>query len=557
VETKPKRPPNIVLILSDDMGYSDLGCFGGEISTPQLDTLAYNGLRFTQFYNTARCCPTRASLLTGLYPHQAGVGHMMDDRGHDGYRGALNNRCVTIAEVLKPAGYRTYALGKWHVSRHTSPDGDKSNWPLQRGFEKYYGTITGAVNFFDPCLLCRQNTYVTPWTDPEYKPESYYFTDAISDNAVAFLDQHQQESPDKPFFMYVAYTAAHWPMHARDSDIVKYQSFYGDGYDIVRRARFERMKTLGLVSESWSFPATPGDWEQQPHKAWESRCMQVYAAMVDSMDQGIARIVRKLLEQRQLDNTLILYLQDNGGCAEEVGREAMPADSPQKYPTIANDVILKEIRPIQTRAGLPVRKGPQVMPGPEDTYIAYGRNWANVSNTPFREFKHWVHEGGISTPLIAHWPAGIPAQRNGQLEKQPGHLVDILATCVAVSGADYPQERDGQAIYPRQGVSLLPAFQGQQLARTEPLFWEHEGNRALREGDWKIVAKEGQAWELYNLATDRTEQQNLAESEPARLEALAMRWEIMAKERNVLPLGTWKGKGQGTAGARKQRSSSR
>ena len=304
--------PNIIVILSDDMGFSDLGCYGGEIQTPHLDALAAGGIRFTQFYNTARCCPTRASLLTGLYPHQAGVGHMTGDNGYEGYRGNLNDRCVTIAEALRPAGYRTYMCGKWHVTRNDGPRADNSSWPVQRGFDCFYGTITGAGSFYDPTTLCRQNTFITPENDTEYKPERFYYTDAISDNAVRYLQQHAHESPDKPFFLYLAYTAAHWPMHALEKDIAKYKGRYDQGYEVVRAARFARMKTLGLIPPSAELSAGAAEWGSVENKAWEARCMEVYAAMVDCMDQGIGRVVAQLKQDGRLDNTLILFLQDNG-----------------------------------------------------------------------------------------------------------------------------------------------------------------------------------------------------------------------------------------------------
>jgi arylsulfatase A-like enzyme len=535
--------PNILLILIDDVGYSDLGCFGSTIHTPNVDSLAKEGVAFTQFYNTARCCPTRASLLTGLYSHQAGVGHMTwADNGYDGYRGLLNNRCATIAEVLKGGGYRTYMAGKWHVTSADKVDSDRAQWPVQRGFEKFYGTIKGSGSFFDPISLCRQNTFITPENDPKYQPKQFYYTDAISDNAVQFLQQHQQESPDKPFFMYVAYTAAHWPMQALDKDIATYKGKFDAGYEPERQARIQRLKKLGLMDSNWDPAPTVGDWNAVKNKQVEARCMEVYAAMLDNMDQGVGRIVAELKKQDRFDNTLIFFLQDNGGCAEDTGRKPVKKASEKSFRPMKPDELQMIAQPHQTRGGRPVRKGPGVMPGGPDTFVAYGQNWANVSNTPFREYKHWVHEGGISTPLIVHWPNGIPKERNGKLEKQPGHLIDIMATCVEVSGAKYPTELKGSRIKPMEGVSLLPAFDGKPLARREPLFWEHESNRAVRDGKWKLVAKADQPWELYDLEKDRTEMHDLTATNPDEAKVLAAKWNAWAARCDVLPLGAWKGK---------------
>ncbi|MEI7730347.1 MAG: arylsulfatase [Verrucomicrobiota bacterium] len=529
--------PNFIVILSDDMGYSDLGCYGSEIQTPNLDQLAAGGVRFTQFYNTARCCPTRASLLTGLYPHQAGVGHMIEDKGLEGYQGQLNQKCRTIAEVLRPAHYRTYAVGKWHVSLNLKGDGPKYNWPLQRGFDRYYGTITGAGSYFDPGTLVRDNTPVSALSDPDYRPALFYYTDAITDHAVRFITEHQRDHASEPFFLYVAYTAAHWPLHAKNSDIAKYKGRYDGGYTPIRQARFERAKQLGLIQPTWDLSPQAGDWEAATNQAWEARCMEVYAAMIDSMDQGIGRIVATLRKQGQLENTLVVFLQDNGGCAETIGRNAGPKrpDKPT-LPVIPPEAIRLDVRPTQTRAGMPMLRGPENMPGPEDTFIAYGKAWANVSNTPFREYKHWVHEGGISTPLIAHWPRGIATALTNKLVHTPAHLVDIMATCVDLAQADYPAEVAGQKVRPMEGVSLRPLLEDKPLVRPNPLYWEHEGNRAIRIGAWKLVAK-GPAgkWELYDMNADRTEMHDLAAEQPERVRELMAQWEAWAKRAQVLP----------------------
>ncbi|HEY3321478.1 MAG TPA: arylsulfatase [Planctomycetota bacterium] len=492
--------PNIIVILCDDMGYSDIGCYGGEIGTPNLDKLAAGGLRFTQFYNTARCCPTRASLLTGLYPHQAAVGHMIENKHLDGYCGDLSRKAVTMAEVLKPAGYGTYCVGKWHV---TPPNPDKNhNWPLQRGFDRYYGIIAGAANYFDPITLTRDNKRLKASEDTEYKPQQYYFTDAISDHAVRFIEDHSKQKAGQPLFMYVAYTAAHWPLHAPADEIAQFKGKYDGGYDPIRAGRFERMKNMGLIDPKWDLSPQDGNWESVKRKDWEARCMEVYAAQVRRMDTGVGKIVGALTKNSMLDNTLIFFLQDNGACAEPVGRAKKNGAEPP-------------------------------MPGSTDTWIAYGQPWANVSNTPFRYYKHFVHEGGISTPLIAHWPAKI--KRTGQLEAQPGHLIDIMSTCVDVAGAKYPEEFSGEKIQPMEGRSLVPAFDGKAIER-EAIFWEHEGNRALRVGKMKLVAKGPQGpWELYDMEKDRTEMHDLAAAQPEKVKELTALWEKWATRTKATP----------------------
>lgn len=528
----PTDGPNIVIILTDDMGYSDLGCYGSEIATPNLDALAANGVRFTQFYNTGRCCPTRASLLTGLYPHQAGVGHMMEPRPHPGYQGDLNQNCVTIADVLREAGYGTYMCGKWHLTpapkRGEKPD--KHNWPLQRGFDHFYGTIMGGGSYFDPATLTRDNKLIVP---DDF--DDYYYTDAIADNAVKFIEERD---PSRPFFLYVAFTAAHWPLHAKPEDIAKYQGKYDAGWDELRQRRFERMQKLGLLDSSAELSPNVQDWETIEDKEWYADRMEVYAAMIDCMDQGVGRIIGALRDQKQLDNTLVLYLQDNGGCQEELQALKEPKTEVDLFPNAKPlGPRMKQFRltPVYTRDGKPIRLGRGVTPGPADTYGTYGIEWANASNTPFREYKHFVHEGGISTPLIAHWPNGI--ERRGEFERQPGHLIDLMATCVDVAGAEYPEKRGEQLIQPREGVSLCPAFAGKPLARTAPIFWEHESNRAIRDGDWKLVSKGKKGeWELYNISTGRSELHDLAEKHPEKVAELAAAWQGWAERANVLPL---------------------
>ena len=533
--------PNIVLIMADDMGYTDIGCYGSEIETPVLDRLAGNGLRFTQFYNTSRCCPTRASLLTGLYSHQAGIGLMTGDRGYEAYRGDLNRRCVTLAESLGLAGYQNYMSGKWHVTRHTGPKADQSNWPLQRGFDRFYGTITGAGSFFDPATLCRGNQYITPVNDPEYQPESFYYTDAISDNAANFVSDHLKQRSDDPFFLYVAYTSAHWPMHAPQEEIEKYQGVYDNGYEPIRKRRYEKAIQEGVLDKRWAMSDGAVSWEGFKHKEWDIRCMEVYAAMVDRMDQGIGRIIDVLKKNGELDNTLVIYLQDNGGCAEGYGR-ASNADKKERFdfkPFGPDDLQTKIWPPMQTRDGRWVRTGPETMPGGEDTFVAYGVGWANASNTPFRGYKHDGYEGGISTPFVVHWPAGIPQPRRGELVHDPTHLIDVMPTLLQVAQGDYPREFAGHEIQPMEGKSLVPAFSGDGIQRSSPVGFEHHGNLALRDGRWKIVSAyrrdQPTRWELFDMDADRTELNDLADKHPEKLKEMVGKWQAWADRVGVQP----------------------
>lgn len=531
------KRPNIIVIMSDDMGYSDIGCYGSEISTPNLDSLAANGLRYTHFYNTGRCCPTRASLLTGLYAHQAGIGQMTNDGGQPGYQGDLSRNAVTMAEVMKTAGYSTYMAGKWHVTNKLTPksESDKYNWPMQRGFDKFYGTIIGAGSFFDPWTLTRGNKPITPENDPEYKPEQYYYTDAISDNAVKFIKEHKKEDKDNPFFMYVAYTAAHWPMHALEKDIAKYKGKYDRGYEPIRKARYERMKKLGVIKGEWKLSPAPQKWEDFPdeQKAWEIRCMEVYAAMIDNMDRGIGRIVKSLKDNGQFEDTLILFFQDNGGCHEGFGRRPRK-DAVTGVKPMGKDELQTEMIPKRSRAGYPVLTGPDVMPGPSESYIAYGRNWANVSNTPFRQYKSKNHEGGISTPLIAHWPKGIKAKN--ELRDQPGHLIDVMATCVDLGGATYPKKYKGNDIQPMEGQSLAASFD-ENVIKDRLLMWEHYRNAAIRQGKWKLVRlnSKNAKWELYDTEKDRSEMNDLVNVYPEKAKELEALWEKHAHRTKIYP----------------------
>jgi len=530
---KPARP-NVIVILSDDMGYSDLGCFGSEIKTPNIDRLAANGLRFTQFYNTPRSSPTRASLLTGLYPHQAGMGHLATQTySQAGYYNDLSKNAVTMAEVFKNSGYSTYMTGKWHIAKNILPQGDRSNWPLNRGFERFFGTLTGAGSFYDPGAMMSNNTFIAPTKD-------FYYTDAISDSTVKFIREHKAE---KPFFFYVAYTAAHWPLHAPEHKIQKYKN----GWDSIRYQRFRKLKSLGIIrndavltERAVKIPA----WENEPLKEWQQRRMQVYAAMIDVMDQGIGRIIDALDKKGELENTLIFFMQDNGACAEEIETNYLVKEltSEQKIlKPMKADSVFMEKKPDYTRDGIFIRGGRGLMPGAADTWLSYGEEWANVSNTPYRMYKHWTHEGGIATPLIAYWPLGI--KQKGELRKQPSNIIDIMATCVDICGLNYPTNYNNNKISPYEGVSLKPAFSNKKLNR-EFIFWEHESNRALRMGKWKLVSKtkkmmqftaeDNKNWELYNLENDPTETKNLAELYPKQVEKMKTIWEkealrIMAK----------------------------
>ncbi|MGI9303982.1 MAG: arylsulfatase, partial [Gammaproteobacteria bacterium] len=508
--------PNVLLILNDDMGYSDIGCYGGEIDTPNLDRLARKGLRFSQFYNSPRCSPSRASLLTGLYPHQTGIGILTYPTGPEGYAGDLNRNCVTIAEVLGAHGYRTCLSGKWHVSSNLVEPTD--SWPMQRGFDEFFGTIIGAGSFYHPNTLTRGNDNIE---DEAGQDDAFFYTDAISDQAAAYIRGNRANHPDRPFFQYVAYTAPHWPLHAHDEDIAKYKGRFDAGWDQLREARLIRMIEAGIIDTDWRLtdrdPSQPA-WENAENKVWLLRCMEVYAAQVDRMDQGIGRIVEALEETGQLDNTLILFLSDNGACAEDIPENVAVEQ-------LVNELMIARSH---TRNGEKVVLGntPEIMPGPENTYQSYGTAWANLSNTPFRLYKHWTHEGGVSTPLICHWPHGI--EEPGGLRHTPAHLPDIMATILDITGAQYPEEFAGHRIPPAQGHSLAPVFADDHLS-PRPLFWEHEGNAAVRVGRWKLVREYPGPWELYDMEADRTEMTNVADGYPEIVEEFARQYEVWAQ----------------------------
>ncbi len=487
---KQNSRPNILLFMVDDMGFSDIGCYGGEIDTPNLDALAEGGMRFSNFYNAARCCPTRASLLTGLHPHQAGVGKMIHNEKNErgkAYLGHLNRECVTLAEVLRAAGYSTYMSGKWHVGE------DKPHWPMERGFDRHYGLISGAMNYFDITkakVLTAKRKFARenePYTPPA---EDFYATDAFTDYAVERIEGH--DSPDNPFFLYLAYNAPHWPLHALPEDIEKYERRYLDGWAELRRERYQRLIDLNLIDPAW--PLSPQDeeaydWDELDDgtRAVMARKMAIYAAQVDRMDQGVGRVVDALKNKGVFENTLILFLSDNGAC-----HEGGPL-------------------------GFDAREGQGGKPGTVDSYLSYGISWSNASNTPFRRHKHWVHEGGISTPLIAHWPGHIAENR---LNHQVGHVMDIMPTFCDVAEAEYPSHFNENTIIPVEGKSLTPVLEGKERTPHDILHWAHCGNHAIRNGKWKLVMEKEGPWELYDMQKDRTELNDLAPRMPEKVNEL-------------------------------------
>ena len=479
--------PNIVLIMADDMGYSDIGCYGGEIRTPNLDRLAAGGIRFTQFYNNAKCGPTRASLLTGQYSQAVGEQNMQ--------RGA------TIGEVLRAAGYRTICSGKWH----------QKPLPTTRGFDRYEGLADGCCNFWNPGTTARPGepapgrkgkNRVRRWAIEGKaimgyvpKDKNFYTTDVFAQYAIDRLEEYKDE--DKPFLLYLPFTAPHYPLHAWPADIAKYRGTYRVGWDELRKRRYKRMVEMGLIDKAWAL--SPRD---KSAKAWDTLSdadkdqwdlrMAVYAAMIDRMDQAIGKVMDKIKRLGKTDNTLVLFLADNGGCSE---------------------------RENHTR---------HIPPGPVASYRSVDPAWANASNTPFRKFKSWDHEGGVSTPLIAYWPAVI-TKNHGGFTKQVGHIIDFLPTFMEIGGAKYPAELDGRKIRPFDGKSLLPIFKGEQREGHENIFWQFGGGKAVRQGKWKLVRYGKGAWELYDMEADRTELTDLAAKEPARASAMARLWEDWAR----------------------------
>jgi arylsulfatase len=498
---------NVVVILVDDMGWSDIGCYGSEIATPHLDQLAANGLRFTQFYNTGRCSPTRASLLTGHYPHQAGMGHL-DDRvlaDHPGFKGRILDSSVTIAEVLKSAGYFTATTGKWHLGY------DNGTTPQNRGFDRSLNLKRGGVHFPNQTLFRSDaklylNGEEHAIGDPMFGGDKWYGAELWSDWGLKFIDEAIEK--EQPFFLYLAHAAPHFPLMARQADIDRYRGKYLTGWDELRNQRHQRQIEMGLVSPKWPLTPLPNNtpaWTDVPLQKRDrfDHIMSIYAAMIESMDRSVGTVVDGLEQRGLLDNTLILFVSDNGGNAESGPDGKYEGDNP----------------------------------GDRHSNVFLGQNWATLNNTPFRRYKHYVHEGGIATPLIAHWPEGIDQQLNGKLDHSPGHVIDIMSTIVAATGATYPQVFNGHRIEPASGVSLTPAFQGKPITRDEPIFFNHEDNSGVRDGKWKLVALKGQPWELYDIEADRTELHDLASAAPQRVKEMSAAYDAWAIATRVVKPG--------------------
>ncbi len=517
------EPPNVVVILTDDMGFSDLGCYGGEIRTPNLDRLAREGLRFTEFYNAARCCPTRASLLTGQYQQRVGMYRNGRDITRDG---------VTVAEVLKQHGYQTAMTGKWHLTAlaalgggNNSPEhlawinnqrqperawGNADTYPTARGFERFYGTIFGIVNFFDPWTLMEGNQPVLE------VPADYYLTDATSDRSAEYIREMSQS--DSPFFLYVAYHAPHWPLHALPEDVARYKGRYDAGWDAIRRARYERQVEMGLFDEATT-PLPPiqgagGSWDSLPPQEQRNlaKLMEVHAAMVDNVDQGIGRIVEALKQAGRLENTLLIFLADNGA-------------SPERHLSPGYD------RPSQTRDGRPiVYRRFYDEPGSETTWPYIGPRWSSAANTPFRYWKAESYKGGMQTPLIVHWPAGLATEPGG-FTRQRGHVIDLMPTILEAAGAEYPSSYAGRDMTPMDGKSLMPIFRGEQRPGHAALFFEHDGHKSVIRGPWKAnQLRRDQAWQLYHIEQDRTETTDVGGEHPGVLQSLVQQWRRWADD---------------------------
>jgi arylsulfatase len=493
--------PNIVLIMADDMGFSDIGYFGSNIRTPNIDQLAKDGLVMSRFYNSGRCVPTRASLLTGLYQHQTGLGDMTSDLGYETYQGFLNNKNITIAEALQKGGYTTMMTGKWHLGE------PKQSWPQNRGFEHFYGVPKGGGIYFYPFLINREVMFNDQVVEAD---SSFYSTDAFNDYGAQFIEEH--EDKDNPFFLYVAHIAPHFPLQAPKEDIARYRGKYREGFQKYRKKRFQRQKELGILPKDTQLSPSDERVERwitlsEAQKDTLDKKMATYAAQVDRMDQGIGRIIQKLKETGEFENTVILFLSDNGGVHKDLDQWNIEGDD-----------------------------GPI---GSRNSWESYSASWGNVSNTPFRLYKHWVHEGGISTPIIMHWPNVIKEHRKS---RQVGHVIDVMPTLLDLAGVEYPNQYNGNNILPPEGVSLAPLIRGKDMEEDRTLFWEHEGNRAVRDGKWKLVSKYPEnTWRLYNMNSDRTELHNLSSKRPALVDSLKQKYQAWAQRVGVIPWSKVKG----------------
>jgi arylsulfatase A-like enzyme len=508
-ENEDSRAPNVVVMLADDLGFSDLGCYGGEIATPNLDRLATSGLRFTQFYNTARCWPTRGALLTGFYAQQIRRDTLPGIPS--GGRGKRPGWARLLPEMLAPLGYRSYHSGKWHI------DG----MPLQTGFDRSY-YLRDQGRYFSPQVHYEDDKKLPPVE----RGSGFYGTIAIADHAVKYLKEHNAEHAQRPFFLYLAFTAPHFPLHALPEDIARYEDRYDNGWKQVRAARWRRMQEIGIVDgrlseverdvgPPYDFPEAlktlgPGEvnrplpWSEltDQQREFQSTKMSIHAAMVDRVDREIGRVLAQLEAMSALDNTLIFFLSDNGASAEIMVRSD------------GHD--------------------PQAPPGSAASYLCLGPGWSTNCNTPFRRHKTWVHEGGIATPLVVHWPAGIKAR--GQLRHNVGHVIDLVPTILDVAGGRPLDSWQGEPVPAAPGKSLVPAFARDGTVQRDYLWWLHEGNRALRMGDWKLVAAKGDPWELFDLAQDRAETNNLAAKHPDRVEKMARFWK--QRENEIRELAT-------------------
>ncbi|MFF2487177.1 arylsulfatase [Microbacterium sp. NPDC058062] len=499
----PAPRPDVIVILVDDLGFSDLASYGGEIPTPNLDRLAERGVRLSSFYTTPRCSPTRAALLTGRPSHEVGIGVLTRPVG---YRGSLDPEVPTLATMLSEAGYATALAGKWHLSSQVSEADD--TWPTRRGFDRFYGIIGGGTSYFAPKAFFRGEQSAE---DDALRPD-FYLTHALADEAVDFV--REQVAADSRYFLYLALTAPHWPLQAPADDIQERSGDYDDGWDALRERRRARQAELGLFPESFE-PAPRDDaepaWPDAGDPAWQARRMEVYAAQVVVMDRSIGRLLDELDRAGRFDDTLLLFLSDNGAEAMEIplGRRFAP-----------------HVTPDHTRDGDPVSIGndPSIVPGAEDTYASYGRAWANLSNTPFRLYKSWVHEGGIAAPMIASWPAG--GIGGGGIRHEPAHVTDLLPTIAAAVGAPLPDRVTG--------ASLVGLLQGERMPQRD-LCWEHIGNAAIRRGRHKLVREYGGEWELYDLDVDRAELRDLAADHPELVAELARAWQEWAGRHGVIP----------------------